>query len=524
MFIALKKEFHYENTYLDMNTHNNDKYLQEFSSISKYVDDVWILDKRYIGRNTQKGPYRFNFSALAKNHIHLIKQYVLKRLLHRMAVSTIYTHTCNIKEFMRFLEKEHIDITHSELPIKTLNKFINTIQVQNIGTHTKTSKIVNLKSFFEQMQLMDLFYHFNQFDCVIERKYLNSSRLIPTETIAAIDEIYRNDSIVPLVHRVAYWMLRLIPNRVEEVLSTKIDCLNRISDTEYILSIPTFKQSGQYVKPENKNIIIKNEGMGAYLIMLIKEQQAVSEKLQDQIFQLSNKNYLFTHTKYGLVSIYEPYEVVNGRKAIVMKSPSINKILAKICDTIDVKDQQGQPYRITSHFLRHNAISDRLNHGVFRPIDIMWLTKHKSTKMITDAYFHPSNEDIAQAENQANTLITKEELKSCKVRIIQKKFEKKYQQILDNPFAYQVPGGICSDNSNCKSYMWECLQCPSFIPDINKLSYFEEQVKFWTVKMTTADLYNQYLLKENATYNLSLNTKIVEAIHQLITNGAVHND
>jgi integrase len=521
MFSTLQP-FAIKNTSETMPFSEYQTFLEEYSSKSAYDDLVWYIDKRYHDRNFPKGILTFHFSKLSAQHQHILKQYVLKRLLHRMSAKTLSTHCSALKEFFVFINIEMPSTELEQIPQTVVVKFWDAIQAQHIKPNTKATKISTIRNFLEVMEYNTILQYFHQFDIVFNKNKRHPEKLISKEILKQLDTLYYDNLVVPLEHRTAYWLLRLLPNRVEEVLSMRIECLKKISDSEYLLVIPTFKQSGQYVQPDQKGIIIRNENVGTHLISFIKEQQIVAQNLQDQITSQSERGFLFTHVKRGEMSMKKPFQEWQSNSAYLMKSPAVNKILRRACEHIEAKTATGKPFYATSHSFRHNAITDRLSTGTFRPIDIMWLTKHKNIRMITDAYYHPSHEHIKIAEEQVNAQITQQDINECKARIIQSKYEKKYQQLLDNPFAYQVPGGICSDNSNCKSYMWECLQCPSFVPDANKLSYFQEQVTFWANKLTLADLNSNSLLKENASYNLSLNVRIVEAIHQLNMNGENH--
>lgn len=67
--------------------------------------------------------------------------------------------------------------------------------------------------------------------------------------------------------------------------------------------------------------------------------------------------------------------------------------------------------------------------------------------------------------------------------------------------------GICSDMSNCKPRLFECLDCDLNISDVSELDYFEEQVTVWTKKVE--QFKDHQFMRENAEYNLLLYQRMV---------------
>jgi hypothetical protein len=58
-------------------------------------------------------------------------------------------------------------------------------------------------------------------------------------------------------------------------------------------------------------------------------------------------------------------------------------------------------------------------------------------------------------------------------------------RILKNLRAHRVPGGICADVSHCQSGLWSCIECEHYVPEVEQLPYFKEQLKTWEEKMIT---------------------------------------
>ena len=71
-------------------------------------------------------------------------------------------------------------------------------------------------------------------------------------------------------------------------------CLKKVADGHFCLFIPTWKQNGGHMKPIQRVIHIKEEGMGEYLIGLIREQQSLARELQE-FMPDDKKGGLFTY-------------------------------------------------------------------------------------------------------------------------------------------------------------------------------------------------------------------------------------
>jgi len=76
------------------------------------------------------------------------------------------------------------------------------------------------------------------------------------------------------------------------------------------------------------------------------------------------------------------------------------------------------------------------------------------------------------------------------------------KRLLRNFRAHKVRGGICSDITGCKSDMWNCLECESFVPDAGQIGYYEEQSLLWREKSARFSTFP--LIKGNAEKNAEL--------------------
>ena len=284
---------------------------------------------------------------------------------------------------------------------------------------------------------------------------------------------------VPLPIRTVYWLLRLIPSRISEILGMDIDCLKPF-DGHYCLTIPTWKQNGGYKEPLLRIIHIHDEGIGGYLLTLIREQQKAAHSYQE-FLPSDKKGTLFTRRqsmryrngKICYKGVYGPLTYVQVRDSF-----------QKICREFDIRDENGEIYTVTTHQFRHNGITDRLRAG-FTLAQIAEMTAHHGSAMIYASYAHLDLFPETLSEPREYFCETPEK-KSPYIlfggRILNMDVITE-ARLLANLRAHRVPGGICADITHCRSDMWNCLECVHFIPEKEQLPYFEEQAKAWRDKV-----------------------------------------
>lgn len=349
----------------------------------------------------------------------------------------------------------------------------------------------------------------NAADRLIEEKY------IPIEVINQFDEIFFHEKEIPLEMRCCYWICRLIPSRIGEVISIPTKCIKQYGE-EYTLTLNMYKQNGGYIEPEKRLIGFKNEGMGNYLLDLIRKQMDVSESIQHYVGE-DDKGLLFTYIQgkyYGDNycadgKFKDKFKRFETKKTTLrtLSDRAFRKVLNEMAKRYQIKDRHGSIYKITPHQLRHNAITDRIYEG-FALIEIKDMTHHKTTAMIEGSYIHPDKEKMVQQARTIND--EKDEEGIFRGKIIQNSINA-LEKIKRMPRSHSLGRlGVCSDISGCKSDMFECLACDCFEPSVDEQGYFEEQVAEWEGK-TRLFKNNQYML-ENAQYNLELNRMAVDKI------------
>lgn len=288
-----------------------------------------------------------------------------------------------------------------------------------------------------------------------------------------------------------------------------IESLKRF-DGKYVLFVPSWKQNGGWRRPVTRSIHLEEKGIAAYLIRLIKEQQEAAKQLQEYMPDYKQGALFIYRQRYSLRK-GEPYYT---KLCFVATRDTIRTRFQDICVRYGVRDQDGKPYKVTTHQFRHNGITDRLAAG-FTTAQIADMTGHHGDAMIYNAYAH--------LDLKPETIIEKQEFVSEESGSRDERYilfggrilnmnEQLEKRLLKNLRAHRVRGGICSDITGCKSDMWNCLECKSFVPDAEQRDYYIEQIALWKEKQERFHSFPR--IRENAERNVKLFESILRKIDE----------
>ncbi|WP_210470335.1 tyrosine-type recombinase/integrase [Sporosarcina sp. 6E9] len=486
------------------------KILLIHSKSCSFEDEKWVLDNSLKKQSVAKGVKTLYFTSIPLKHREVVKIFALVRLSSNKSVRTIATNIHGISKFFNYLLEELGDLPLEKVNKKVIYDIQEYLDSLPIAHRTKESIWTGMSSFCLTLAGYEKIPHirFGSNPYSIPRhKRTTKSKYIEEGILKQLDIIFEDEKI-PLVYRTAYWICRLIPNRITEVASMRFGCIKPYMQ-ERVISIPTFKQNGGHLEPEIKQIAVKEEGKGEYLLNLIRRQEEASKAIQRHM-EGEDKNYLFTYFSSQYIPTQNKYKelVGNINKIAILKEGTFNHMIKVMCKRYNVLDEKGEPVNLSSHMFRHNAITDRLYEG-FRIIDIMAMTNHKSSEMITGSYVHVQEDELRKKSEKILNEDKSEVL--FRGKIINTENPTKAAQILRRPFAHKIGRlGLCSDIRNCPSEMFECLSCKNFVPNADELDHFVDQVEQWETKLNMFK--NHPFMKENAEYNLKLHRNIVEKI------------
>lgn len=495
----------YEELYAEYEKAKYTGFVSELSSISTFDDDTWICDKRQKSKAQLPSKLTIYFGRVNEQYKKMVKFYAVLRLLDGIAVSSVNRDIGSITTFFRFLE----DIPLDEITVTTASRYKEFLDQSSYVESTKSANWTTVSTFLRKMNGFDgLEMHNPFYKNIYESHRLIDTKYIPEAITAQLDKAFMDENI-PITLRTIYWILRLIPSRVSEVLGMQIDCLKPF-DEHYCVFIPTWKQNGGYAEPIMRTIHLNDEGMAGHLIALIREQQKMSIAYQDKLpiekqsmlfsyrAQIKQKGVYYTQNRYNVASwVYVSYQ------------------FKEICKMYHIKDEYGEIYKVTSHQFRHNGVTDRLKAGFTLP-QIAEMTAHHGTAMLYGSYAHLN----LFPETLIEPIKYETEAKNPQVlfhgRILNMDIVTE-TRLLKNLRAHRVLGGICSDVTHCQSGMWNCIDCEHFVPEVEQLPYFKEQVVTWADK---ADKFRQDKQLYDNFSDISMKfSKLVEELE-----GKVYNE
>ena len=471
-----------------------------------FLDDKWVCDKTRRSQSENAGKYTLYFSSIPDQHREMVKYFASMCLIHGKTIASVRTYIIGLTKFFAFWDAEYknakLDICDDTIAVK-FYQYVKKFEFSE-ATNDKTWSAVI--SFFRIMNGWDGMVLKNPFSISpFERQKKFDSKYIPEDVALQLDKVFKNEDIEPHL-RCAYWLLRLIPSRISEILGMRIDCLKRYNGN-YVLFIPSWKQNGGKREPIIRSIHLEETGIAGYLINLIKWQQESARQFQ-ALMPEHKKDALFTYRKKGDFKGTLYYQNVY----IVAEILHIQRMFKIICSKYKVTGSDGQIYEVTTHQFRHNGITDRLAAG-FTAAQIAEMTGHHGSAMIFNAYAHLNllPETIVEKQEyvvgEESSRENKYILFGGRILNMEEQLEKR---LLKNLRAHKVRGGICSDITGCKSDMWNCLECTFFVPDMEQLDYYEEQATLWREKSIRFS--NFPIIKGNAERNTGLYEEILKKL------------
>ncbi len=352
-------------------------FLTVLSSESKFEDDVWYCDKRRRNAAELPSKLRISFRGCPSEYREILRYFALFQLMEKAGITHVKQSVQNILRYSRFLGDKRLEDTD----ISVAFEYRRTIEECGYAESTKQAMIHALSDFFFTMNGFDGIKLSNPFvNMVFSYDKLYDRKYIPNETAKQLDRVFQKEEI-PLHLRCIYWVLRLIPSRISEVLAMKTDCLKPFDDHDCLM-IPSWKQNGGYREPILRVIHLANGETENALKSLIRKQAQMAEIYGEYLPQES-RGMLFTYRQQmdvgGKLYDKDKYKIATWR--------CVSYALKRLCEKYGVVDADDKPYSVTSHQFRHNGITDRLKAG-FTPAQIADMTGHHGDGMILASYAH----------------------------------------------------------------------------------------------------------------------------------------
>ena len=436
--------------------------LTDYSTVSVFTDDKWFIDKKETHMQFPALARRLKFEEIDPAIKVTVKDWTLDQLLFGRKIKGINSSLSSVRYCLRLVkgkDAHQID----RIDIMRIN---DALFNGKTSYATAVGKWNQLRHFFKTVDCTEQAAWMHEYVLPEVRKKKSADKLIP-ESVATQMDIAFMSTEIPLTYRCVYWTLRLYPNRIEEVCSMTPQALKQLSADKYLLTIPVSKTGGNFEEPEEKHFQILYTGMGKYYIDLIKEQQAYTAQTMPE------SDFLFVTRKvcYMRTPGTEEYRYrETGNKISAVHEKMCQNFFGKVGGRLGFYDEEGNVVNITTHKFRHNAVTDRLQSGIFTQIDVMYETGHKNTLMIRHNYSHAAPPE--KPEGFRGIIAD----------------QRRMAKILQRPYAKEIHHlGVCSDSRGCENDRFACLTCGHFEADDSAIPFMVRDYKDWKSKLEKAE-------------------------------------
>lgn len=463
----------------------------------QFDDEIWYCNHKHKDAR-HKSPFTIYFNQpVNESYKRLLKYYAL---LSNKEIARINVDVNQTTFFLRYLEN-----FYSHLELKDVNKQIlsnyeefikdNVNPKSRARYHNAVSSFFKIMRGFPGMPEQIPTRRKNPFKNKVSN---NDHKYIPDEVVRKFDAIMKDEAIdIPLELRTAYWLLRSFPNRGTEIFICPIHTL-KTSYSCYVLFLPTWKQNVGFAIEAIKAIPILNAGHGAYLINLIQrlEKQTESRIQEFNSILEEEKNFLFLTEWYGfnkengkvIKKVYKQQENRFSR----LTHKKFNRKLEELASLFQIKDKKGDIAVITTHYFRHNAITDRIYVDGYYDKEVSKLSKHKNMTLLASDK-HPIKDAIKKLwmDNRVDE-------KQASVSVLGKYFNldenglSAIKKISPNANLTSGVGGskgigICGQIKKCQpkgtAYHFDCYACDWFIPKAEYVNQYKQELNFWHERM-----------------------------------------
>lgn len=377
--------FKYAEPY-DENTRSNlrERVHSHLGHGGSFDDDIWIYKNHDNYIVSGESMFRIYFMSVPKQYKQITKYFILRNIL---AVSTMNAIIGHLNYFFNFII-DGFDINDlNDVNYRVLEEYRNELEsMESVPAHikkrwSKLEEFFTVMSDFKEVPKVSIPSPPNYVLLEKRNKKLQGvgdNIIPPKKTYLDLDRVFiKYQDGIPIHIQSAYWTLRLIPTRIDEVLSMSITKALRKVNNEFNITIPVPKTSS-HIEIKEKIISMTGESEAEkHLIKVLKKQKEVALSLQKKVRQMnltegllytvqrvdSNTSEVLEKINYAniLIGRYKLHDFNSWLRNIIIKADTIqDKCGNKI---FHFRDDNGELYDITSHDFRHEAITDRLDYG-----------------------------------------------------------------------------------------------------------------------------------------------------------------
>lgn len=436
--------------------------MQNIFSTNDFYDTSWQLD---IAASKRSGTIAF--PSMSEKDGTILRALVVEQLIKNGTIESGRRIVRDLIPFFAFLQDKNVKIEQCRSIV--IDAFSTRLESDSTLTNGKRNDVMRaVTTLMEFCVTHQIIQGIGNIDC--SKRYpmeKNVARAPDACVILQLDAIFFAEHLeMPNTYRCIYLILRLIPNRIGEVLEMGIDCISFPAPGCFSLDIPTYKET-TYHTLEYNTYIRKIDGWceGILFRSISKQKKFAIEK--------------------NLSGVDQGYLFVSPRKDRVVTITEFDTFLQELIEEHQILDESGKLAKVTSHSLRHVAIGERLRGGIITPIQTMLESNHKNLSQ-TMGYGYQSKHDEAMHLKQILQEIRKAPPENPEKDIKpQEMAERKYLQLRNQAYTRIIPGqGICCDTT-CTPRFEECFLCPSFEPSPEYLEYFIASIDFLAEKVET---------------------------------------
>ncbi|MCM3024646.1 tyrosine-type recombinase/integrase [Heyndrickxia ginsengihumi] len=359
-------------------------------------------------------------------------------------VSSIYVKRENTKSDTITLNEVLAYKNHIFSTIKnnrTINSYI--YNPRAVLVYLSNEKITEVES--------GVFYHLK---AVLDTNY-NNSKAIADEDLKKLSAIMKSKadgSYEDALYYAIFYIALETEFRISQIVNLKIDCVHGTAKkNEYVIKSITKTSQGELVE----------QPITIYVKRHIDEILKITKPLRDACPVESTKTYLFIKeaNKKGLFN--------------TVSEGGFNTFLRKCCEEAGIEKVTASNLRDThmtkaEEFIIRNALSD---------VEQSILTGHKNVDTTSRHYIENQIKEMLETIHGA--IIGNVDING---QIIEKADERLARK--ENEVSNQC--GYCSSDS-CHNFTYlDCMMCNSFVATVDRIPYFEEQIKVIDEKIKLA--------------------------------------
>lgn len=344
-----------------------------------------------------------------------------------------------------------------------VNRYVDHLKSLEIGDSQKNSRIRSACSLYETcVENVDFEAYVKAIDFSYRFSESVKRRRAPDKCVMeALDRAFFDLSSegIPMGIRLIYLLLRLIPNRISEVLAISLECISYPDLGVFSISIPTAKETPLHVP------------------LCTQYSFAMDGKIENIFYRLLRMQQATVRSYAAREELDTDYLLFDPSRGRVLTSNDFNAFLADFIHDHHILGADGNCPIVTSHHFRHACISERLRSGIYSPEQTMKEANHSNVD-VTLSYGYLSEHDEAEHLGEISSVVLSNDLQVTVQdgSMQHKKINPaKYGRLQnDTAFTRVIPGfGLCC-NAKCNPQYEKCVECSCFLPDKLYHEYFTE--------------------------------------------------